>query len=170
MAFRFKDLMITVVGEGACAATPGGTGCLGGTICVASDCQGTGICRGTPAHCLVATGFGTGGFCEGTGVCRASPIGCVPTNHAMLPFPCCFLFTGICTAGTNKAQLSGNVDDQLGELKAQLQQAVAEIEDLEKNMKERAAPRTVAEIEELEGKLEEAMAELKKRKSELRKE
>ena len=42
-------------------------------------------------------------------------------------------------------QPSGNVADQLGELKAQLQQAVAEIEDLEKGLKESAQPRTVAE-------------------------
>ncbi|MGA2760944.1 MAG: hypothetical protein ABSF08_11555 [Candidatus Cybelea sp.] len=66
-------------------------------------------------------------------------------------------------------QPSGNVADQLGELKAQLQQAVAEIEDLEKGLKESAQPRTVAEIEDLEDKLQAAMAELKKRKSELQK-
>ena len=62
MAFRFKDLMITVLGEGANPAT-GADCCLGGAfLCGATDCQGTGICRGTPAHCLVGTGPGTGGF------------------------------------------------------------------------------------------------------------
>jgi serine/threonine protein kinase HipA of HipAB toxin-antitoxin module len=82
---------------------------------------------------------------------------------------CCFIFTGVCT-GSPHVQPCGDLADQLAELKAQLGQAVADIENLEKDLKERAQPQTVAEVEELERKLEAAMAELKKQKSELEKE
>jgi hypothetical protein len=57
--------------------------------------------------------------------------------------------------------------EQLATLKAQLRQALVEIENHEKLIEERSAPQDVAEIEELQSKIREALAELDRRKSEL---
>jgi hypothetical protein len=55
-------------------------------------------------------------------------------------------------------------------LKAHLKEALEEIERQEEVANEQAQPQTRAEIEELEAKMKEALAELSKRKSELKKE
>ncbi len=55
-------------------------------------------------------------------------------------------------------------------LKAHLKEALEEIERQEEIANEQAQPQTVPEVEELETKMKEALAELSKRKSELKKE
>jgi hypothetical protein len=56
---------------------------------------------------------------------------------------------------------------QLAALKAQLQQAIAQIENQENVVNESLKPQTVEQVEDLQGKLRDALAELDKRKSEL---
>jgi hypothetical protein len=57
----------------------------------------------------------------------------------------------------------------LGELKAQLQQQLAAIEEQEKATAESLKPQTVAEVDDLQAKLQGAMDELKARRAELEK-
>ena len=57
----------------------------------------------------------------------------------------------------------------LGELKAQLQQQLAAVEEQEKATAESLKPQTVAEVDDLQAKLQGAMDELKTRRAELEK-
>jgi hypothetical protein len=57
----------------------------------------------------------------------------------------------------------------LGELKAQLQQQLAAVEEQEKATAESMRPQTVAEVDDLQAKLQGAMDELKARRAELEK-
>jgi hypothetical protein len=57
----------------------------------------------------------------------------------------------------------------LGVLKAQLQQALLQIEQQEKALAEISQPQTLAQVEERESKLQEELAKLEKRKKELEK-
>jgi hypothetical protein len=57
----------------------------------------------------------------------------------------------------------------LGELKAQLKQQLAAIEEQEKAAAESLRPQTVAEVDDLQAKLQGAMDELKARRVELEK-
>jgi len=57
----------------------------------------------------------------------------------------------------------------LGELKAQLQQQLAAIDEQEKATAESMRPQTVAEVDDLQAKLQGAMDELKTRRAELEK-
>ena len=57
----------------------------------------------------------------------------------------------------------------LADLKAQLKQALANIEHQEKALEESMQPKTVAEVEEMQGKLKEAVSELEKHKEHLKK-
>ncbi len=57
----------------------------------------------------------------------------------------------------------------LAELKAQLKQQLAAVEEQEKATAESLKPQTVAEVDDLQAKLQEAMEELKARRAELEK-
>jgi hypothetical protein len=57
--------------------------------------------------------------------------------------------------------------EDLAALKAQLTQALSEVERAEQALAESMRPQSVDEIEALEGKLEEALSELKERKQQL---
>jgi hypothetical protein len=59
------------------------------------------------------------------------------------------------------------VSQQMGLLKAQLQQALAEIEKQEQAIEASLQPQTVAQVEEKERKLQEELSKLEKRKREL---
>jgi len=60
--------------------------------------------------------------------------------------------------------------EALSELKAQLQNALKDVEAQEEALKEQMAPRSVEDIETLEGQLNEALAELAERKKKLQSE
>jgi sialic acid synthase SpsE len=57
----------------------------------------------------------------------------------------------------------------LATLKAQLQQALAQVEQAEKTAADAAKPQTLQEVDELEKKLTDALSELKARREELKK-
>lgn len=59
--------------------------------------------------------------------------------------------------------------EQVATLKAQLRQALAEVEKEQQALDESLRPQTVAEVEQLQAKLKDAMAELDNRKLELQK-
>jgi hypothetical protein len=93
-------------------------------------------------------------------------MGCFETHTVPTGVWACGLTpAGPVQAGGDPASASG----QLAALKAQLQQALTEIENHEKAVNESLKPQTVAEVEELQGKLRDALVELDQRKSELEK-
>jgi hypothetical protein len=163
MAFRFKDLMISVVGEGAAGRQ--GRLCAFGTDCAAT-CYGTGwTCGG--ATCYDATHCGA--TCVGTGcgatcayqtivICNPTIFPCGPS-----PIPC----------GPSAIIATGNITPRelpatdLQQLRAQLEKALAEVAEEERRQEAALRPRSRAEAEELEVKLKEALAELQRQKREL---
>jgi hypothetical protein len=146
MAFRIKDLLINLSpGEGA---NPGGGqfrrplfgGCFPELL--------SGDCTGTPQHTFTLFTPWLSPLC-----CQWSATG------PLTPF------TPVFQGGGDPASSA----EQLAILKAQLKQALVDIENREKALEETLEPQTAAQIEELEGKLEEALTELRRRKSELKK-
>ena len=109
-----------------------------------------------PCYCTYWT---CGGTCGGT--CYASCYGfswCVGSRHG----------TQLCP------QIEAAIDpaaasQQLGVLKAQLQQALLQIEQQEQALAQISEPQTLAQVEERESKLQEELAKLDKRKKELAK-
>jgi hypothetical protein len=189
MAYRVKDLMIKIVGAGgqgpACGMSTG-QACPTAT----AACQG-GTWTTSPAEtfCPTATLF-----CEG-GSWTAHMFAC-PTLTTLWPTLLCPGISATTTTGLVACHASGvcpkvsvtantwtkchtgpkcHADaaaaaEQLAMLKAHLKEALEEIERQEEMANEQAQPQTRAEIEELEAKMKEALAELSKRKSELKKE
>lgn len=191
MAFRVKDLMISILpgaGEGPggflsrfpchCGCTYGYTQGCGPTI-------GGG---GTPQALMMAA---YGHVCPGeisrtqppqrcydfTNWCPPFTIQCefsqtvhtTPFLTAFSPF-CCIPWSTI--AGPVGVPPGGDpaaMVEQLAAMKAQLREAIAQIENQEKVVGELAQPQSIAEIEELEAKLKGALNELEHRKSELKK-
>lgn len=193
MAFRVKDLMINVLpgeGEGQggflsrfpchCGCTWGYTqGCgptTGGTpqtfmmmTCPTATLGCTdGVSHPIPTRCAVSHGCPPVTMWCMPGV---SPTGHPPTTvfFGLSPF-CCMPWSTI--AGPVAVQPGGDpaaLVEQLAAMKAQLREAIAQIENQEKVVSELAQPQSIAEIEELQSKLKEALDELEHRKSELKK-
>ena len=141
MPFRIKDLLINVLPPGKEDPDCGDTGW--------PDCGGTEWCGGTwcPHSPPVYPCYVHAKHCLGT-----------PTVH-WTPWQ----FAAMRPADPDAAA------KQLSTMKAQLKQSLAEIEEHEKRIGERSQPQTVEEIEALQSKLREALDELERRKSDLKK-
>jgi hypothetical protein len=84
------------------------------------------------------------------------------------PF-CCAPGTMVGPVGVPPGGDPAAMVEHLAAMKAQLREAIAQIENHEKVVSELAQPQSVSEIEELQAKLKEAHDELEHRKSELKK-
>jgi hypothetical protein len=171
MAFRFKDLMISVVGEGAA----GGQGRLECGVSGCSHCSVMVTCAfGT--GCGISCGSGTHHGC-GVGLTCAFGTGCGATcaYHTIVIcnptiFPCgpspipCGPSAIIATGDSTFRELPAT---DLQQLRAQLEKALAEVAEEERRQEAALRPRSRAEAEELEVKLKEALAELQRQKREL---
>lgn len=197
MAFKFKDLMINVTSGGGGADTPICTvdtvdqkpegyaltctvdtvrpagqaatctvdtvdpARAAGTCTVDTVTTGTGM--GYAITCTVDTvyrcglSFGLGGRDTGTGVCTVDTVR--PATLALM--------TTVTTVTTLVAA-SGGGSVSLGQLKAQLQQALADVEARER-AQEAGLPRTVEEADDLERRLEGALEELRDHRKTLQK-
>jgi hypothetical protein len=174
MPFKVRDLMIDVLPE---------AGIGGGNI----NCYLT--CLDTPP-CCPGTGFRTPPCCAGTYYntgCWIRSYPCCPGTGFRTP-PCCAMtyyntcgpcsprpFTGCgpmspCPRGSIIPPEQGGVatPENLATLKAQLQQALAQVEGQERAMEESQKPQTAEEAEALEQKLVEALEELRQHRDELR--
>jgi hypothetical protein len=166
MAFRIRDLMISVLPSAAAAYAVGCPTCTG-TTGQGGGCQG---CTGTIPH---AAGWGGGWGCPTcTGTTHDLPrFGCMPctgTTHEVCTQAAALLACGACT-GASPAQPEDLRIQALAQIRQQLQTLLAEIEAEEKRLEEASFPKTTEEAEALEAKLEEALAEVRSRKSGLRK-
>lgn len=178
MPFKVRDLMIDVVpeaGGGANIACCPGTMLTGDPFC----CPGTGF--RTPA-CCPGTGFRTclcsyisPACCPGTSFRTCCPTFCCPGTLPVTCEPCSPIpFTGCdpispCPGGSIIPPERGvATPENLATLKAQLQQALAQVEGQERAMEESQKPQTVEEAEVLEQKLVEALEELRQHREELR--
>ncbi len=160
MAFRVKDLMINIAsGEGANPGLPGG-----------------GFLSRFPCHCGCTYGYTTGCGPTITGpqtqqflLTYWSPFFCT-MSHTTFTLTPIFTTPTLCPTATVIGPVTigpGGDPGPFGDLatmKAQLQQALVEIDRQEQS----AGPQTVAEVEELQGKLRDALNELEQRKSDLR--
>lgn len=190
MAFRVKDLMINVLpreGEGGgllsrfpcghCGCTWGYTqGCgptVGGggtqTFMMMMTC--TQLTMGCTAEgsftphprCPPASYYGPQCTADmsvtihPTTLLAISPLCCLPWSAVAGP-------VGVPPAGDPAAMV-----EQLAAMKAQLREAIAQIEAQEKIVSDLAQPQSEAEINELQDKLKDALNELERRKSELKK-
>lgn len=165
MAFRFKDLMISVVPGKEKPKNDPGCGFGGETMLCGFASAG--------GHTHPTTFFL--GCCT-TYICGPhSPppppslfcVVCPP--HSPPPPPshfCCNCHTFPVSFAPGDPATAA---EQLAALRAQLEKAVGEIEAQEKLLAEQSQPQTLEEIEELQVKLKEANAELEKRKAQLKK-
>ncbi len=179
MAYRVKDLMINIIGSEA-------KGPHGGTTPTVFCPNTTNFCPGispTLTHTWTTTPFcptatqgclGISGttslwmFCPQASCITGSPTAPTGPNCPQTGPDCT---TGpACRTGLYPWSDPAAAAEQLAMLKAQLKEALEEVERQEKIANEQAQPQTVAEVDELEAKLTEALAELRKRKSELKKE
>jgi|GEM_PF-6359278 hypothetical protein len=162
MAFRIKDLMISIIpkeGNG-----PGDLGCPPATIFCDPHSPGGGGDQhghygiGPHIECNAWSHHPTQYLCGWTFFC--------PKWSRTAPSPYCCHHTR--AAGLIPVAFIGDPElaaEQLAALKAQLKEAIAEIEAQEKIVAERLQPQTDAEIDELLAKLKEAQAELGKKRS-----
>lgn len=166
MAFRVKDLMISVIpkeGDG------GGPACPGGTMVCDPHSPGGGnrcpMCGGGHDFCNAWSHHPT------LYPCGCPIVVCPPNSHtAPNTWTCCPHHSR--GPGVIPVAFAGDPQEaaeQLAALKSQLKAAIEEIEAQEKLVGERLQPQTVAEIEALQAKLKEAHAELDKKKADLRK-
>lgn len=195
MAFRIKDLMISEVGasRGGCTKETAVT-CIKETAtgCVTVTST-TRQCGGTPVLCVkqtATTGYG------GVGCETATPVTCVtatatgviatPVTWVIATLTICRTATpvttigytmtmGLCAIpsipGTAAAEPAGDPAtalEQLAELKAQLKEAIAQIEREEAALESCEKPKTADEVESLQQKLRDAVDELENLKKELR--
>jgi hypothetical protein len=176
MAFKFKDLMINVTSGGGGADTPICTvdtvrpagQAATCTVDTVDPARAAGTCTvdtvtGYAITCTVDTvyrcglSFGLGGRDTGTGVCTVDTVR--PATLALM--------TTVTTVTTLVAA-SGGGSVSLGQLKAQLQQALADVEARER-AQEGGLPKTVEEADDLERRLEGALEELRDHRKSLQK-
>ena len=116
-------------------------------------------------------------FCQASGYCPGGSWTLLTPLIGWTPFTPVCPNVSDCLKGSQTAPTgpkchtdAAAAAEQLAMLKAHLKEALEEIERQEEIANEQAQPQTRAEIEELEAKMKEALAELSKRKSELKKE
>jgi hypothetical protein len=162
MPFKVRDLMIDVLPEAGGGAN---LGCYPGTriTCFAGTCD---ICTQKPTidcnptfwQCLIS--------CTCTGCTRTCPpISCPKGSCGWSP-PI-DQFTELQTVVLNQPGMVANPQN-LKELKAQLRQALAQVEAQERMAEESMRPQSLEEADMLEQKLTEALEELRQHREELR--
>ncbi|HKV09010.1 MAG TPA: hypothetical protein VJ725_12780 [Thermoanaerobaculia bacterium] len=150
MPFKFRDLIVDVVSEGVQN--------LGPVRCITLTCANFTCGFVSPVTCYTHTcGF-------------ISKWGCRWSCGFFSPDPCGG-FTG-CPAGSGDpcggSVWQGDPIRELGVLKQQLQEQLAQVEQLEKTQAEAARPKTLQEAEDLERRLKGALEELQAMKQNLR--
>jgi hypothetical protein len=165
MAFKLKDLMISLLppgGERACptASAPDARFC---PTASADLCPTASAGRMQVVFCPTASAPFL--------VMPATPFQFCPTASAGLQFcPTASAEMGAEACPTASAPTESVAGAEgLSALKQQLQQALAQVEEQEKAMADPGLPRTVAEAEELEAKLRGALEELRQHKEKLKK-
>lgn len=175
MAFKFKDLMINVASGGGgdtpiCTfdtVEPKPVGmaatCTYDTVDPAGQagtCTYDTVGARAGIVCTIATVFGTtydlGLTGRDTGVCTFDTVR-----------PLLTALTTVTTVTTLAA--AGTGPTSLAQLKAQLQQALADVERREREQEAAGLPKTVAEADDLERRLEGALAELREHRRTLEK-
>ena len=150
MAFRVKDLMISVVPAKKAGSEPG---CgFGGETMLCGLESATAHTHPTTFMLAWSPWF----------VCGALH----STTFPPISQTCCHCHTSPVSISPDNPVSAA---EQLAALRAQLTKAVAEIEAQEKLLAEQSQPQTLEEIEDLQVKLKEAQAELEKRKAQLKK-
>ncbi|MBV9264099.1 MAG: efflux RND transporter periplasmic adaptor subunit [Candidatus Eremiobacteraeota bacterium] len=177
MAFRVKDLMISVIPAKGKQQDDPGCGIGGETMFCGFYSPGghthpTTYMFGCGMMTLVC-GFGSirppwgtdchpGSIPPPTRFCDCPPRSIQPPHSCF----CCNCRTSPVSFAPGDPATGA---EQLAALRAQLEKAIAEIEAQEKLLAEQSQPQTVEEIEQLQAKLKEADAELEKRKAQLKK-
>lgn len=166
MAFRIKDLLINVS-----SFTPRnrrvGTAF---TNCPPASVLSTGNCWGTTTHpTQMLTRITSTGSCGGPPTRPRPSMYCTTTPIAGWSWNwwCCGAFT---VEGPGPVGPGDPVEwvEQLAILKAELKEALEEVERQESAAEEALKPRDLGEVEELESKLKEALTELERLKKELK--
>ena len=174
MRFRVKDLGIDVHSENVAESAErvaaicrtdgvshphcGTCSLVGQSIC--SDCttQAFSICGGTPCPGISVTACGA---CS----VKGASVGCSDCTTEAFSIcggtPCPHVSSDPCVTG------SQDPTQQLGRLKTQLKEALAQVEQQEAEMAEAMAPQTVEEIDMLESKLRDALEALSERRAEI---
>ena len=144
MAFRVRDLVINILPEGAGERDRLGCG-LGFSHCRFGSCDFVTICIYSGCR-----------ECSGAFTC----IGATNCGGCTLNVTC----------GASVLFGRGGADDPqaLAALKAQLREALREVESAEQQLAERMSPQSVEEVEALEKKLRDGLEELRARKEQLR--
>jgi hypothetical protein len=190
MAFKFKDLMINVTSGGGGGDTPV---CTYDTVepkpvGIAATCTYDTVPAGQAATCTFDTvkPAGQAGTCtfdtvglRATGICTIATVFGTPFGFDLTRD------TGVCTFDTVKPNFLGTVTTvttvttlvagsagptTLAQLKAQLQQALADVEQRERAQAEtEALPKSIEEVDDLERRLEGALDELREHRKTLEK-
>jgi len=188
MRFRVKDLGIDVHSEDIverapiCPATGisqcGRGSIVGQSICTDCTTQAFSICGGTRcgacsvnAVSVVCSDCTTQQFsiCGGTrcGPCSVNAVSVVCSDCTTQQFSICGGTPCPAISADPCSSVSLRPDERLARLKAQLQEALSEIEKQEADMAEALAPQTVEEVDLLESKLHEALEALQERRAEI---
>jgi hypothetical protein len=148
MGFRVRDLVINIL-PGAGERDRLGCG-LGFSHCRFGSCDFVTICIHTGCR-----------ECSGAFTC----IGATACGGCTLNVTC----GGVTCGGSVLFGRGDAVDPEaLAALKAQLREALREVESAEQQLAERMSPQSVEEVDALEKKLQEALEELRARKEQLR--
>ena len=169
--FRVRDLMINVLPEGGQA----GIGCLAATQCLnvsLPDCVGqtvvcpagtqvcgVSLCAGASRCVGVTLPWGAAGGCD-AGACTLVPTDCGCTHNY------CSV-TGSCPKSLEWVPTPEAHLRELAQLKEQLSQQLADVEQREQALGEALQPTTLEEVKVLEAKLQAALEELRARKADL---
>jgi DNA-binding transcriptional MerR regulator len=161
MRFRVKDLGIDVHSEDIaektaqiCPATGlsqcGRCSVVGQTFCTDCTTQAFSICGGT--RC---------------GACSVNAVSVVCSDCTTQAFSICGGTPCPAISAEPCAGISLDPVEQLRKLKAQLQEALSQVEQQEAEMTEAMAPQTVEEVDMLQSKLQEALEALQERRAEI---
>lgn len=161
MAFKLKDLMISLLPKGGAAEACPTASAPAAQFCPTAS---AGFCQMVSGrafvvmpHPLCPTASAGFGFC--------------PTASAGLAFCPTASATGAaeaCPTASAPAESAASPEG-LAALKQQLQEALAQVEAQEKALAAQHLPQTIAETEELEARLREALDELRQHKETLKK-
>lgn len=188
MRFKVRDLMIAVLPESGggeapqqlvcnptlagctrCTACTDCTRCTGCTCSACSNCTGCTGC--TPcSDCTGCTGCTNGCTnCTYT-ACGGGSCGCTGASGCNLCSTACTVCTDLTCGGfASKGPLEGIAaqPEALAQLKEQLRQAMAQVEEQERALDESMLPQTIDEVDQLEAKLQAALEELRARRETL---
>ncbi len=144
-----------------CSAFPCSAHPCSANVCSAHPCSAN-VCSANVCSILICSGHACSAFVAcSIRVCSAIPTICPNPTFVTCPGG------SFVTPGPDPGPVE--IATSLGELKAQLKQQLAAVEEQEKATAESLKPQTVAEVDDLQAKLQGAMDELKARRVELEK-